>query len=223
LTFPSLETIVESELKMARPPTIRDEDILEAARAVLLERGLFATAAEVATRAGISEGSIFHRFKTKEALFGAAFLSGQGASDLPEWITSLSRRVGKSTIEEQLETMCHEGIAFFRLLIPFVMLTWSKGPQDHGPGEPPPIRALKGLAAYFEAEMNAGRLAVRDPEVVARTFMGALWNFVSMELMFESRERMPLAQATFVRSFCALLLDGLTPRHTSPAPKKGSL
>jgi AcrR family transcriptional regulator len=199
---------------MARPPSIRDEDIVAAARAVLLERGLAATAADVAQRAGISEGSIFHRFKTKEALFSEACFSGRGQHELPEWIAGLSARVGRGSIEQHLEEIATEGIAFFRLLIPFVMLTWSKGPQSHlGGGEPPPMRALKALAMYFEAEMLSGRMARHDPEVVARTFMGALWNFVSMELMFESRERMPLAEVTFVRGFTRLMLDGLGPKR----------
>jgi AcrR family transcriptional regulator len=199
---------------MARPPSIRDEDIVSAARQVLLERGLSATAADVAERAGISEGSIFHRFKTKEALFSEACFSGRGQHELPDWILGLPARVGRGTMEQHLEEIATEGIAFFRLLVPFVMLTWSKGPQSHhGGGEPPPMRALKALAAYFEAEMLAGRMARHDPEVVARTFMGALWNFVSMELMFESRERMPLAEVTFVRGFTRLVLDGLGPKR----------
>jgi AcrR family transcriptional regulator len=199
---------------MARPPSIRDEDIVTAARQVLLERGLAATAADVAHRAGISEGSIFHRFKTKEALFSVACFSGRGPHELPEWIAGLPARVGCGSLDQHLEEIATEGIAFFRLLIPFVMLTWSKGPQSHhGPGEPPPMRALKALSAYFEAEMAAGRMARHDPEVVARTFMGALWNFVSMELMFDSRERMPLAEVTFVRGFTKLVMDGLSPKR----------
>jgi AcrR family transcriptional regulator len=199
---------------MARPPSIRDEDIVAAARAVLLERGLATTAADVAERAGVSEGSIFHRFKTKDALFSQACFAGRGEHELPDWIAGLPARVGRGSIEQHLEEVAAEGIGFFRLLIPFVMLTWSKGPQAHlAQGEPPPMRALKALAAYFEAEMLAGRLARHDPEVVARTFMGALWNFVSMELMFESRERMPLAEATFVRGFTRLLLEGLVPKR----------
>ncbi|MCU1279386.1 MAG: Transcriptional regulator, TetR family protein, partial [bacterium] len=57
---------------MARPTTISDESILEAARAVFLEHGLAATTAEVAKRAGVAEGSIFKRFATKAELFKAA-------------------------------------------------------------------------------------------------------------------------------------------------------
>ena len=37
-----------------------------------LERGIWATTLEVAERAGVSEGSLFNRFKSKEGLFAAA-------------------------------------------------------------------------------------------------------------------------------------------------------
>ena len=52
-----------------RPPSITDEAILDAARAVFVEEGVGATTAKIAERAGISESVLFHRYKTKEALF----------------------------------------------------------------------------------------------------------------------------------------------------------
>jgi len=195
---------------MARPPTIRDEDILTAARAILLERGLSATTAEVAERAGVSEGSVFHRFKTKEALFKATVHGGWP----PAWIAALPGRVGKGDVMDQIAEVASEGITFFRLLIPFVMLNWSKGPDDAKNAydvDPPPIRGLKAVASYFQAEMHAGRLAKHDPEVVARCFTGALWNFVMMDLMFDASSRMPMPEATYVRSLTRMLFEGLRP------------
>lgn len=199
---------------MARPPTIRSEDVLEAARAVLLEKGLSATAADVAARANISEASIFYRFKTKEALFRAAIW----LRNPPEWIAGLPTRVGRREVAEELGEITMGALQFFRILIPFVMLSWSKSPDrhvaDNGP-DPAPIRSLKAVASYFEAEMNLGRIARHDADVVARTFIGAIWNHVSMELMFDAVARMPLPEATFVRSLVRLLLEGLGPKDTA--------
>lgn len=208
---------MSDHFRMARPPSIRDEDILEAARAVLLERGLSSTTAHVAERAGVSEGSIFHRFKTKEGLFQAAVQTEMP----PGWIVALAGRVGKGDVLDQITEVAHAGIAFFRILIPFVMLNWSRGPHDargRFEADPPVIRSLKALSAYFEAEMKLGRLAHHDPEVVARTFSGALWNYVSMELMFDSPKHMPLAETTFVRSYVRLLFEGLAPSAKAAPP-----
>src|SRR3954470_21395089 len=55
-----------------RPPTIDSTHLLAVARQVFLEHGIRATTLEVAERAGVSEGVLFHRFKSKEALFSAA-------------------------------------------------------------------------------------------------------------------------------------------------------
>src|SRR6188768_584747 len=55
-----------------RPPVISNERLLEVAREVFLEFGIRATTLEVATRAGVAEGTIFHRFKSKDELFRAA-------------------------------------------------------------------------------------------------------------------------------------------------------
>jgi hypothetical protein len=48
--------VSDHSLTMARPVTISDEQILDAARAVFTEKGPRATTAEIAERAGVSEG-----------------------------------------------------------------------------------------------------------------------------------------------------------------------
>ena len=63
-----------------RPPSIDSERLLTVAREVFLERGIRATTLEVAERAGVSEGVLFHRFKSKEGLFGAAMEFDQEAA-----------------------------------------------------------------------------------------------------------------------------------------------
>ena len=57
---------------MPRPVSIQDEVILSAARELFLERGIDVATSEIAARAGVSQGTIFKRFRTKQALFNAA-------------------------------------------------------------------------------------------------------------------------------------------------------
>jgi len=54
---------------MGRVPTIDTQTILDAAREVFMEDGMQGTTAEIARRAGVSEGTVFRRFATKETLF----------------------------------------------------------------------------------------------------------------------------------------------------------
>lgn len=57
---------------MPRPRSIDDETLLAAARDVFVEKGPSATTREVARRAGVSEGVLFQRYRTKADLFFAA-------------------------------------------------------------------------------------------------------------------------------------------------------
>jgi len=164
---------------MARPTTIRDETIIDAARAVFLARGIQATTAEVAERAGVSEGSIFNRFKSKEELFRAAICADMKDGE-PEWLRTLEARLGKDDLQAELFDLGMAMIAFFRTIIPLQMMAWSNAPEANGlprhlaEPNPPPLRSLKRVVGFFEAEMRAGRMRRHDPEVVARTFMGGL-------------------------------------------------
>jgi AcrR family transcriptional regulator len=206
---------------MSRPVSIKDETILIAAREVFLERGIQATTAEVAARAGVSEGSVFKRFKTKSELFRAA-MNDRLAE--PAWVPKLAARAGKGDLREQLFEIGMEIIAFFRELMPVMMMAWSNPAPNGLPSvisgpNPPPVRALKHLIGYFEAEMRAGRLKRQDPEVVARAFVGSLVHFVFFEVLQRAEGDLPLAAETYVRGLVSLLWDGIEPQ-LAPAPRK---
>jgi len=176
-----------------------------------------ATTAEVAQRAGISEGALFKRFRTKAQLFREAV---EHVGEAPAWIASLPARVGRGTLAAELEALALEMVQFARALMPCVLMAHA----SNGAGElpvwqgtmPPPLRALKALAAHFEAEMKLGRVREGDPEVYARSFAGPIMHFVVMELMHRSQDFMPMATETFVRGHVRVLLGGF---ERSPHPR----
>lgn len=55
---------------MGRPPKFTSEEILDAAGGAVLERGRGVAVGEIAARLGVSEGAVFYRFATREALLG---------------------------------------------------------------------------------------------------------------------------------------------------------
>lgn len=59
---------------MGRKRLVSDEQLLEAARAAFVERGLAASTKEIARRAGVSEAVLFQRYETKAELFFAAMV-----------------------------------------------------------------------------------------------------------------------------------------------------
>ncbi|HVY48040.1 MAG TPA: TetR/AcrR family transcriptional regulator [Minicystis sp.] len=198
---------------MARPVQIKEETILAAARDVFLERGIRATTAEVAVRAGVSEGSIFKRFRSKFELFRAAMVE---ALEEPLWLRDLPVRVGRGEIRDELVDLGDQIIEFFRSILPLIMMSWSNPAPNgvptilEGP-DPPPVRAARKLAGYFEAEMRAGRLRRLDPEVVARAYLGGLNQYVFTQVVLKDGGDLPLPQEMYVRGLVQLLLAGIAP------------
>ncbi len=196
---------------MARPTTIKDETIIAAAREVFLEKGIQATTAEVAERAGVSEGTIFNRFKTKYELFQAAMEQ----LEEPVWVRTLTENIGKRDVRETLETAALQAIEFFRKIVPLMMMSWSNQkdglPAPLTQPNPPPLRALRALTGYFEAEMRGGRLRRHDPEICARSFAGSVQSYVFFEILMTAHQVLPLPAETFVRGLVNLFWTGAEP------------
>ncbi len=207
---------------MARPKAISDARILEAARRVFLERGISGTTAEVAREAGVAEGSIFKRWKTKQELFFTAL----APDDVdPEWVRRLHERVGKGDVQLHLAEIGAQGIEFFRAIMPLVMMCWSNPSEKGIPApldrpNPKPVQILKKVAGYFEAEMRAGRIARHDPEVVARLFVGGLQQFAFLELITRAHDELPLPQEMFLRGLVNLIWNGIHPNDQPDKPDK---
>jgi AcrR family transcriptional regulator len=198
---------------VARPITVPDEVLLDAAFAVFRERGMSATTAEVARRAGVSEGLLFRRFRSKERLFREAM--GHGIAPGGQPFPDLVERLGEGSPAERLFRLGMHLLATARLVVPVVMMSWSHQDASGGMAEalaqpdPLPHRVIKRLGAFFEAEMRAGRLRAADPEVVARTLLGSIWHFTMMELLMPHLLTLPAE--TYVRGVVDLVLRGLEP------------
>lgn len=202
---------------MARPAVIQDSDILDAAREVFLSRGFRATTAEVAARAGVSEGSIFKRFRSKSELFQAAMGS---LDELPAFARELPGRVGKGDPREHLFEIGQALAEHLRKVVPLHLMAWSNPGADGAPlpqclEAKGPIGTLKALSGYFDAEMRAGRFARRDPEIVARTFIGSVHNYVIMDLLFQAQDSLPMPEEMYLRGLIELVMRGLDPANGS--------
>ncbi len=154
------------------------------AREVFLELGIRATTAEVATRAGIAEGTIFHRFKSKEEQFRAAMdVDPDAGLALAE---ALSVQAGSGDLRQTLVTFADRLLELGRLALPVWMMAWSN--PDSQVSEERNFertryeRMLGALTAFFEAEMSAGRLRPVDARVMSRLFIGGLHHFCMLEL-----------------------------------------
>jgi AcrR family transcriptional regulator len=204
---------------MSRPPTIRDEDLLTAARAVFIERGIQATTAEVAQRAGVSEGTLFKRFGSKAALFHACLHVNPEAAP---WLRTLDAALLESPprpVREVLVAAARQVLAFYRLIVPSIMMRWSN-PDDAGAAqatpaveqsgaEPPPLVASRRTTEWFAAEMARGRLRAVPPEVPARVFLGTLFNYAFLEVLQRDHGLPGPEPEAFIEHLVELILRGV--------------
>lgn len=193
---------------MARIPKITNQQILETAREVFLEKGFSGSTLEIAARSGVSEASIFKRFSTKEELFFAAM----GIPETPVWVKELETLVGKGNLKENLIQICLQILEFHREVMPrFIMLrSRPQVPKPESIPEPKLIRDVKALTAFLEREMKQGRLRPCDPKTIAHLLLGALMNYVFSEHI-ETQASMPSTDPEFVQRLVEILWQAIAP------------
>jgi len=202
-----------------RPPVISRERLLEIAREVFLELGIQATTAEVAARAGVAEGTIFLRFKSKADLFRAAmqFDPDQALA----FVEGLPARAGEPDLRATLVDFAEKFLRLGRVAVPVMMMTWSN-PEQPGCAERSPERAqryrraITALCRFFELELASGRLQQGDPEVLGRMLMGSLHHFVMGEVFAGPVGRLNAAE--FAGQVVDVLLRSATVAATARRP-----
>jgi AcrR family transcriptional regulator len=188
---------------MARPPSISNQQILDAARAVFLSHGFTkASTVDIARRAGVSEGSIFNRFATKDDLFRAAM------DDVQPPAFALDRYVGQGDLRENLIRITVESVHYLSSLLPKLMLRWSERQFATKANVcTRPREILRALTAFFKAEKALGRVG-GDPPIIARMFMGSVWNYCFLQTVAGDRS---MSAKTFAERLIAGLWQGIAP------------
>lgn len=199
---------------MARHPSITNEQILEAAREIFIAHGYSARTADIAARAGISEGSIFRRFKDKETLFFAALQIRYP----PPWHDLLDPRLDDCDPKEHLRMLAIAIMDEFAQIIPRMVTAATKGPFPPPPEkhpmrdmpEPPPLRDAKVLTAFLDRMVTLGKIRDCNTEYVAHTIMGAISQFPLLA-MFPGTNITTEQCRDFALGMAELLWFGLCP------------
>ena len=207
-----------------RPPVISRDQLLAIARDVFLELGFRATTAEVAKRAGIAEGTLFHRFDSKEALFRAAMRFEP--EDILSFIEALPARAGKQDLRVTLIEFSEGFVELARVALPVMMMSWSN-PESELCGDRSVEktqrhrRVLTAVGAFFQAEMKNGRMRPGSPEVLTRMLLGSLHQFCMGELFAgDEAGRMPASE--FVHGVVDVLLAATAPSGRARKPVVGA-
>ncbi len=199
---------------MARPPKITNDAILAAAREVFLAEGVGASTLLIAQKAGISEASIFKRFATKQALF----LAAMGIDKTPGWVADLPTRQPTAAFKSELSELCRDMVAFYREVLPRVLMMMVQNKQPFPPPlPPPPLRDAQLLAIFLERAMQQGYIQCSHADITARMLVGAIFNYVisttvgsNLPSPFQSP---PIEPDIFVDQLIETLWTGIAPRR----------
>lgn len=186
---------------------ISTERLLDVAREVFLELGIRATTSEVAARAGIAEGTIFHRFKSKEELFRAAMNFDPDAA--LAIVEELPGRAGLGDLRQTLVDFATGFIERGRVAMPVMMMSWSNPEslcaERASDRSSRYQRVLAAVGGFLATEMNGGRLRKAEPEVMARMLIGSLHHFCMIEL-FAGEPRSRFTHREFAEHVVDVLL-----------------
>jgi AcrR family transcriptional regulator len=194
---------------MGRPKTISDEAILRIARDIFRKHGHTASTREVAGAAGISEGVLYQRFGTKDALFFAA-LHAQG----PDLEELLGPEEPPDDARAYLRDVLHKLGAYYAEVIPLALRQMMHPSFDSfslsrmTPGGPAELR--EGLARRIASLARRKRLKASSAPVVARLLVSIAHDWAL---------GVALAHGTVasgdrrLEEFLDILWDGLRPRN----------
>ena len=202
---------------MSRPSSIANDQILDAARAVFLEKGFAAPTAEIARRAGVSEGSLFNRFSTKEELFFAAI----GIPTEIPWFATIDRMIelefnSAASLKVSLVDLYVEIIEHFRQILPRITMFWAS--RVHPPSEfprldePPPVKIQKKLEELFAREIERGRIRSCKPDLAAAIYMGGIHHVVMVEMIAHKK---PTSARRYAEDMMDLLWRAFAPEDAS--------
>jgi len=161
---------------MGRKKEKSDEQILVAARACFVRLGPNVATSLISRELGISQATLFNRFKTKKELMLGA-LTHDTENKLLE---TLSRPPDGRPIRDQLHDIGTQALDFFRCFDPNIEvlraagLTAEEVRQSFGSA---PIRSCHDLLTTWIVRANAaGQLSDDDPRNLAIAYLGAIRN-----------------------------------------------
>ena len=170
--------------------------ILDGARKVFLAHGFDgASMGEIAKAAGVSKGTLYVYFDSKETLFEALTLAERGSlaealfrldEDSPD-TRAVLRKLGISFLEMMVRP---DHVSSVRMVIGaadkfprFGKLFYESGPQV----------GVRRLGAYLNRQVEAGRLTIDDTDLAAQQFLDLCASRILKSLLFGATTETPKA------------------------------
>jgi AcrR family transcriptional regulator len=194
---------------LSRTKEIDDQTLLDACRAVFLREGLGVSTRRLAQQVGVSEGVLFQRFHTKDALFFACMRLPPPALD-----DALAKALARKSVEAGLVVLGVAALAYLRVQMPVVLLvlahpkhrdgSWSSADGHHLLGD------ARGLHRSFDAIL-AAHAAKGGPPPRQRAALVEL--LISALLVRAMHEQLGIDDAADDERWLEHTIAALTGRH----------
>lgn len=147
---------------MGRKKSISDQQLLDVARDVFVEKGVAASTREIARRADISEAVIYQRYATKADLFFTAM-----APPAPDLEEILKPDGDDEDVQQRLERIASGMLAYFRELMPILLPLVTHPSFDYEDfvnrhPESPLTLLREGLMDYLTHQAEAGKVRAEN-------------------------------------------------------------
>lgn len=181
------------------PDSDKRRQILDGARAVFMASGFDgASMGEIAKVAGVSKGTLYVYFDSKEVLFEALALAEKRGlaevlfrldADDPDVPGALTR-LGHSYLAEMIRP---EHVTAIRMVIGACEKFPRLGQAFFEAG---PVQGATRLGAYLDAQVAAGRLRPADTNLAARQFLHLCQAGILTRLLFRAGDKVPPEEIT---------------------------
>jgi AcrR family transcriptional regulator len=193
--------------------TAKRQQVLDGARRCFLAQGFDgASMNDIVTAAGVSKGTVYAYFPSKEKLFGAmVFEDRRRHAERTVVLGDESRPIGEVLREVALRLVTlfqtPESLAYVRMVIS----TSGKFPElGRSFYEAGPAYAIAKIAAYLETKMDDGTLKRRDARLAAIQFIDLMQSGITKPCLFGVESMADrLGTEAVVDSAIELFLDGM--------------
>lgn len=199
---------------------VRRELILQAALEVFSDKGFQgATVKKIAERADINEGLLYRHFKSKEDLYTAILDRKAVQSPVLEDPSLLTR--GKEDDHQVLKRFAQSYLRVMRAnekLVKLISFGQLANPDLASPNlfkipykstEESPVSILSN---YFKAKMKEGTFVKKNPQLVARIFVGSVHWYGLRSLIAKSKQWNVYDEDEVLDTMVSLFLDGVVAR-----------
>ncbi len=174
--------------------TAKRQQVMDGARRVFLEHGFDgASIGDIVRAAGVSKGTIYAYFPSKEKLFETLVIEDRRKQaevlfvldEADQDVARVLRRLGMSFMEMLVQP---ENTSFLRI----VMAASAKFPEiGQAFFEAGPCYGVRRLGAYFSRATEMGVLSIADPELAARQFLDLCKTGILLRLLLGHPEIPP--------------------------------